>query len=166
MVLGSLGIMGAIQAPFLPQLLSAQLRMLSQSIRPGSGMPATVMIQQFMAKLVDAATVNAPPWFESWLVGVAVAGVVVFSAYIYGSACVFNMKPQGVRWFTWATFAAAALQFTQAIGTTVAMPILGLFIVPSMAFGLAVYVVLLIVVKVKSKKGLVQPPPLPGRPCA
>src|SRR6267143_5795381 len=72
-ILGSLGILGAIQTYYLPQLIVAQSRMLSQSIDRGARSPVTDAMQQLMTSLADSVTVNAPAWFGTWLACLSVA---------------------------------------------------------------------------------------------
>ena len=74
-ILGSLGILGAIQTYYMPQIIVAQSRMLSQSIDRGARSPVTDAMQQLMTSLVDGVTVNAPAWFGTWLACLSVAMV-------------------------------------------------------------------------------------------
>jgi len=160
---GSLGIMGAIQVPFLPKLVLAQSRMFSQTVAHGPSSPITDAMQQLMSRLVDDLTVNAPAWLGTWLVCLSIAMVLVFTLYVYASIRLLTMQPRAARWFAWATVAVGALQIVQAIGTTVAVPDLTVLVVPGLTFGLAIYAVLLTIVLVKSKQSVgPRPPPLPS----
>ncbi len=162
-ILGSLGILGAIQTHYLPQIIVAQSRMLSQSIDRGARSPVTDAMQQLMTSLVDSVTVNAPAWFGTWLACLSVAMVLVFSIYVYASVSLLKMEPHAVRWFVGATIAVCALKIVQAIVGALVLPILRLVAIPLIVFSLMIDIVLLAVVLAKSSRSAMQyPPPLPG----
>ena len=135
-VFGCFGLLGSVQSLFMDRLLAQQRRMLEQiAAQPG---PVT----EFARRLLESM-VGMPAWFRSWSIGAAIAGLILYAAYIHAATAILRVRPGAVRRFAAASALVIAYGVVQGAAAYAAMPEMRLFVVPGIVFNLVVHVSLL-----------------------
>jgi len=162
-ILGVLGIVGAIQMPFMQKYLAFQTQILMGNGSHGPMSPQEEAMRRLLITLIRSTTGDAPAWFRPWVILAAILSLMVFGTYLYASIRLLRMTPRTLPWFIGASGAVVALKIAQAVVVSMAVPLLQFVTIPTILFGVMIYVVLLSVVLAKRKEMTgALPPPLPG----